>query len=60
MRKIDTRAYQPHTFGGAARFVLDASEILAALDEGYEEIRHLKAENKRLKSQLPTNEQATR
>jgi|21_taG_2_1085346.scaffolds.fasta_scaffold74434_3 hypothetical protein len=56
MRKIDTKAYQPHTFGGAARFVLDASEILAALDEGYEEIRHLKAENKRLKSQLPTNE----
>lgn len=56
MRKIDTKAYQPHTFGGAARFVLDAPEILAALNEGYEEIRQLKAENKRLKSQLPTKE----
>lgn len=56
MRKIDTKAYQPHTFGGAARFVLDAPEILAALNEGYEEIRQLKAENERLKSQLPTNE----
>lgn len=54
MRKIDTKAYVPGTFGGAARFVLDAPDILAALEEGYHEIRQLKAENKRLKSQLPT------
>ena len=54
MRKIDTKAYAPGTFGGAARFVLDAPDILAALEEGYQEIRQLKAEIKRLKSQLPT------
>lgn len=54
MRKIDIKAYAPGTFGGAARFVLDAPDILAALEEGYQEIRQLKAEIKRLKSQLPT------
>ena len=54
MRRIDTKAYDPGTFGGVARFVLDAPDILSALEEGYEEIRQLKAENKRLRSRLPT------
>jgi hypothetical protein len=56
MRKINTRAYHPGTFGGAARFVLDAPEILAALDEGYLEIRQLKAKIRDLESRLPTDE----
>jgi|TARA_B100001094_G_scaffold322365_1_gene371592 hypothetical protein len=51
---IDTKAYEPGTFGGAARFVLDAPDILSALEEGYEEIRQLKATIRDLESRLPT------
>jgi len=54
MRMIDTKAYEPGTFGGAARFVLDAPDILSALEEGYEEIRQLKATIRDLESRLPT------